>query len=53
MPRGDNSSYADKQKRQAEHIEEGYEGGRHPANRQTIRYTARPEMIFLISGSTL
>src|SRR5437660_11655625 len=25
MPRGDNSSYTDKQKRQAEHIEEGYE----------------------------
>ena len=26
MPRGDKSSYSDKQKRQAEHIEEGYEG---------------------------
>jgi len=26
MPRGDKSSYTDKQKRQAEHIEEGYEG---------------------------
>jgi len=25
MPRGDKSSYANKQKRQAEHIEEGYE----------------------------
>lgn len=25
MPRGDQSSYTDKQKRQAEHIEEGYE----------------------------
>ena len=25
MPRGDKSAYADKQKRQAEHIEEGYE----------------------------
>jgi plasmid stabilization system protein ParE len=25
MPRGDKSSYSDKQKRQAEHIEEGYE----------------------------
>ena len=24
MPRGDKSSYTDKQKRQAEHIEEGY-----------------------------
>ncbi|MEH2691763.1 plasmid stabilization protein [Bradyrhizobium diazoefficiens] len=27
MPRGDKSSYTDKQKRQAEHIEEGYEHG--------------------------
>jgi len=26
MPRGDKSSYTDKQKRQAEHIEESYEG---------------------------
>ena len=26
MPRGDKSSYSDKQKRMAEHIEEGYEG---------------------------
>jgi hypothetical protein len=25
MPRGDKSSYTDKQKRQAHHIEEGYE----------------------------
>lgn len=25
MPRGDKDSYTDKQKRQAEHIEEGYE----------------------------
>lgn len=25
MPRGDKSTYTDKQKRQAEHIEEGYE----------------------------
>jgi plasmid stabilization system protein ParE len=25
MPRGDKSSYTDKQKRQVEHIEEGYE----------------------------
>jgi plasmid stabilization system protein ParE len=25
MPKGDKSSYTDKQKRQAEHIEEGYE----------------------------
>jgi plasmid stabilization system protein ParE len=31
MPRGDKSSYTDKQKRKAEHIEEGYEkrGVRH------------------------
>jgi plasmid stabilization system protein ParE len=27
MPRGDKSSYTDKQKRQAEHIEEGYRSG--------------------------
>jgi plasmid stabilization system protein ParE len=26
MPRGDKSTYTDKQKRKAEHIEEGYEG---------------------------
>jgi len=26
MPRGDKSAYTDKQKREAEHIEEGYEG---------------------------
>jgi plasmid stabilization system protein ParE len=26
MPRGDKSAYSDKQKRQAEHIEESYEG---------------------------
>lgn len=26
MPRGDKSAYTDKQKRKAEHIEEGYEG---------------------------
>ena len=25
MPRGDKSKYTDKEKRQAEHIEEGYE----------------------------
>jgi len=25
MPRGDKSKYSDKQKRQADHIEEGYE----------------------------
>ncbi len=26
MPKGDKSSYTDKQKRQAQHIEKGYEG---------------------------
>ena len=31
MPRGDKSSYTDKQKRQAEHIEEGYEDRGVPA----------------------
>lgn len=37
MPRGDKSSYTDKQKRQAEHIEEGYEKrgvGRQEAERR-------------------
>jgi plasmid stabilization system protein ParE len=37
MPRGDKSSYTDKQKRQAEHIEEGYEHrgvGRREAERR-------------------
>src|SRR3954464_7665121 len=37
MPRGDKSSYTDKQKRQAEHIEEGYEDrgvGRDEAERR-------------------
>jgi plasmid stabilization system protein ParE len=37
MPRGDKSSYTDKQKRRAEHIEEGYEkrgvGSREAARR--------------------
>jgi plasmid stabilization system protein ParE len=32
MPRGDKSSYTDKQKRQAEHIEEGYEKRGVPEN---------------------
>src|SRR5215472_13248253 len=32
MPRGDKSSYTEKQKRQAEHIEEGYE--RHGVSHQ-------------------
>src|SRR4051812_49962745 len=37
MPRGDKSAYTDKQKRQAEHIEEGYEGrgvGKNEAERR-------------------
>jgi plasmid stabilization system protein ParE len=32
MPRGDKSKYTDKQKRQAEHIEEGYENRGTPAS---------------------
>lgn len=32
MPKGDKSSYTDKQKRQAEHIEEGYENRGTPKN---------------------
>src|ERR1044071_9505524 len=32
MPRGDKSKYTDKQKRQAEHIEEGYEERGLPEN---------------------
>ena len=32
MPRGDKSKYTDKQKRQAEHIEEGYEDRGVPTN---------------------
>lgn len=32
MPRGDKSSYTDKQKRKAEHIEEGYEDRSVPKN---------------------
>jgi plasmid stabilization system protein ParE len=32
MPRGDKSAYTDKQKRQAEHIEEGYEKRGTPKN---------------------
>ena len=36
MPRGDKSSYTDKQKRQAEHIEEGYEN-RGVGNKEAAR----------------
>jgi hypothetical protein len=34
MPRGDKSSYTDKQKRQAEHIEESYEHREKEAERR-------------------
>lgn len=37
MPRGDKSTYTDKQKRQAEHIEEGYEHRGVPAGEAARR----------------
>jgi hypothetical protein len=37
MPRGDKSSYTNKQKRQAEHIEEGYERRGTPAKESARR----------------
>ncbi len=37
MPRGDKSAYTDKQKRQAEHIEEGYEKRGMPDNEAARR----------------
>jgi plasmid stabilization system protein ParE len=37
MPRGDKSSYTDKQKRQAEHIEESYESRGVPAEQAEQR----------------
>ena len=37
MPRGDKSAYTDKQKRQAEHIEEGYEERGVPAEEAESR----------------
>src|SRR4051812_7776887 len=37
MPRGDKSSYTDKQKRKAEHIEEGYEKRGTPAKEAARR----------------
>ena len=37
MPRGDKSSYTDKQKRQAEHIEQGYEAKGVPAEEAESR----------------
>ena len=46
MPRGDKSSYTDKQKRQAEHIEEGYEqlgvSPRKPSGAPGRRSTRKP-----------
>ncbi|HEX7261737.1 MAG TPA: hypothetical protein VF258_07980 [Luteolibacter sp.] len=38
MPRGDKSSYTDKQKRQAAHIEEGYE--KHGVSKETAEMRA-------------
>ena len=37
MPQGDKSKYTDKQKRQAEHIEEGYEQKGVPADEAEAR----------------
>ncbi len=37
MPQGDKSKYTDKQKRQAEHIEEGYEEKGLPADEAQAR----------------
>lgn len=37
MPQGDKSKYTDKQKRQAEHIEEGYEKKGVPADEAEAR----------------
>jgi plasmid stabilization system protein ParE len=39
MPRGDKSKYTDKQKRKAEHIEEGYEHrGKSPKEAERIAW---------------
>ena len=45
MPRGDKSSYTDKQKRKAEHIEEGYErqGVRHKEAKRRAWATVNKE----------
>src|ERR1700760_726993 len=45
MPRGDKSSYTDKQKRQAEHIEEGYEKRGVPAKEAKRRAWATENKI--------
>ena len=42
MPQGDKSKYTDKQKRQAEHIEEGYKSGRFKAPR-------KPGIVYMLS----
>ncbi len=46
MPRGDKSAYTDKQKRQAEHIEEGYEARGVPAEEAEARAWATVNKIF-------
>jgi plasmid stabilization system protein ParE len=45
VPRGDKSSYSDKQKRQAEHIEEGYEERGVPKNEAERRAWATENKI--------
>ena len=45
MPRGDKSAYTDKQKRQAEHIEEGYEKRGVPKDEAEARAWATAEML--------
>jgi plasmid stabilization system protein ParE len=45
MPRGDKSAYTDKQKRQAEHIEEGYEKRGLPAQEAQRRAWATENKI--------
>ena len=45
MPRGDKSSYTDKQKRQARHIEEGYEQRGVPAEEAKRRAWATENKI--------
>jgi plasmid stabilization system protein ParE len=46
MPRGDKSSYSNKQKRQAEHIEEGYE------KRGTSKKEAEPRAWATVNKTT-
>ena len=52
MPRDDKSSYTDKPKRQASHIEEGYEKrgvSKEEAERQKIRLRQRFKEILILS----